>query len=561
VSELQQKVQSEAQKVKQEQQRVQELHGQIKKLEADCNKAEQQWSNLDEASTKTLKETEAKHVQTLDQLKQLHARDIDGLKEHHEHRLVESRKTVEKAASEHYEKELRSARAKFVKEKTEIWQKKQAESEKLVKLNETIHNLKEQHVHQLKLREQRAEQELLSLQQSLTASSDKNINALRSKVSQLQSENQDLEIPVIKSTPKDTLSSATQENVVTKSNVSLKCLDAVHASTKYPDIRPETNREKMAVKVNGSDISKSQNRPCSSMSLKRIWDLATELEPNTSRELNTELHSAHKHIDELLKLDTPSIGQPLTEDQRHQFSLALSSESGFGELIQEHEDPFVIKNAKTAKKLDPTLSVSSYHDSKSSAIPFKMPPNLNQEFRSSVPPSTSGSMGSVSVLAMKAGDKGQLLRAAEPRESKRSNTGIILGKAEPRSSTKASTIMLSSSRGKKRSFSGISYTGIDEDELGHAFKKIAPGREIRNIHRHPTSNIKTYGTRSNFGPQEAMQTRTAIHRFTVVGEPHVGKHAYNRPPTAKSGGGRSRRVLNKSSQYVMMARFDEELRR
>jgi hypothetical protein len=554
VSELREKVQTEMQRVLQEQHRSQEVQNKIKHLEVKYKEAEQQCRCLEDASNMSIKENEAKHREALDELKQQHTQAMERLKRDNESQVIKSRAIAEKEANELCTEERKTLEETFSKEKKEIQQKLNAESEKVVQFEQTIQNMKGQHALQLKLQYQKAEEGLIALRHSLTTSHEEVINTLRSKISQLQLENQDLEIQLMRAIPKSTPLQAIKLNDVEPNSKSPpKDLGTVDAGSNIPHVGLQINCEKPMGKTGHSSIAKSQNRPCSSMSLKRIGDLATELEPNSSHELNSKVDSTHTLVDEFQQQGTPNRGHPLTEDQEHIFSLASSSESGFGEMIQQYDNPFLTQDAESSHRLNNIPSATIHNDREVDAIPFKMS-NLNQEFRSSVPPSTSGSVGSVSILARKTSGNDHLRKAAESQKYNGSKQGTRLRENMHLSNARANGSRPSSTRGTKRS-----YGGMENELMEHVAKKPAPGREIRNIHRGP-SNRKTYGTRSNNPTQENVQSESAAGRFNVVGQPHVGKFSYNRPPTAKTGGGRSRRVLNRSSQYVMTARFEEELR-
>lgn len=545
-------------------QRSSELQNRLQQVELKYQQAEQSLQEMKNERRDSLKAVEIQHSTAINELKRQHLQVIEQLKMEHRDQIANAQRVaeVEKRTSIDHQRQL--SEETHLKEKALFEQKLEEESAKSKALEQTMNKLNEEHAQQIRLCEQLTAEELSSLRRSTLPIHNEFYESLNSKFSQLQLENHLLRSKLALLPESQKEHQGRRESARTIDSASQMAQEAIPLKIQNDPLVNSTHENyKEYQESSNGDFEKSLSV---SSKLLRLKDIASMLEPATSFELNSGINTM---LDSVMSVAYP--GTPLcsnrhaSEEIEKDFPQVLSSESGVNHMGLL-TDPFLPKDTLQTQQTESLIKqIPPTRSQNTDAIPFNLLNISHELLRSSVPPSTCGSLGSASVLASKS-------VASRASKSKQKSQGVILDPQHMHEFEASATCIDSGPHEKPSQLSRDNpqiYIGnvngrdrkrtipLDSQQENVAKRRMALPNSGK-IRRVPLND-------SGQGMSMPQQLYSGEDRFKVVGSPHIGQFPHNRPPTAKmsstkppSSRGSQRRFL-KRSEIMMVARFDQEL--
>jgi myosin heavy subunit len=563
---LQKQLQAESQVALQEQ--SSELQSKIQELEVNRSEAEQALRKFKKEQKEILRETEKKHTEMMNELELHHIESITQLKEEHNKQVVESATNARGDVAKIKDAQLKSLEEKSSREKIQLQKNLQMESEKIAAIQQALENAQEEHTQEIERCKQWAKVQMDQERENLELGQHESCNVFRAQISLLQLENHDLRSQIEHRAGGQ---HSKQENINLPDHYragSFEDLNDLHQSGL--DIKSGSAPGPTTMNQIEETLTAETKTALQEPKVRRLKDLATMLEPSNSKDLGA--------------LGTPKASNQQLPENLEQYSHFPSSGSKVAEVLLP-DNPFFVPRARGSNQEETENGRFVNSNCRPDAIPFNIYNPHHDVIRSSAPPSTSGSMESVSVLAKKV-VASQLPQSQHQQKPLKSGTSPSqqaseMGKGKRRTGPRGSRsqgyehnhsslqigaeliVVPSNDRHKLAtnvSARGMKRAAADIDHHEHISKKSEP----------PISRERTYRVALNDISQTRHQSNRMASRpndFQIVGTPHTGQFRYNRPPTArpttaKSTSSRSgpRRVL-KRSEFTMVARFDQELSR
>jgi hypothetical protein len=558
-SELRHKFEVEAQK--QIQERTFDLQHRLTQMVLTCQQAEKSLNDMEISRRESLEATEIQHSTAIDKLKRDHQQIIERLELEHQDNDAKTKSVVEMEIKKSFDNQYQLLEQKHFQERGQFEKILRTEREKIDSLEQTVKNLKEEHAQQMRDCEKRAAEELVNLHRSLAATKDENYESLRSRLSQLQLENRNLCSQLSQTAESQNDHQASAQPVGTDEVGSSAILrNALPLDSQLDHLlEPKLNSDNRGENQGAWNLNCKQQLTVTSSKLLRLKDIAAMLEPTTSLELSSGISTMLDNVVNITNLDTPRPPIGHLEEMGAQFPQELNSTSGprqTGLLT----NPFLVKESDQRQQTETQTQPEPLSgDQNTEAIPFKLFDRPHEPFRSSAPPSTCGSIGSVSVLATKsrAQSQSRVIGTNNNHEARGSAENNVSGPStfvQPLQFTLNDShydISKMDKQGMKRLSSSNQYP----ENIGKKRIAVSDTGKLQQVPLDDSTN----------GISDSQPIQPGEERFKVVGSPHIGQFPHNRPPTAKaramtrtSSRGSQRRLL-KRSEIMMVARFDQEL--
>lgn len=537
----------------------------IAHLEAKVSRADQSLKRAREQHGELVKATQSAHNQQLENTKQEYILTQERLKKEFAEKLSETSKHAMVEARKSFEKAQADTETKLHSRIMALEQKLQAESEKFTQLQKSLHDVKQAHERELQSEVQKATTDGDQLRSTLVKEHDEAIRSIQTQFSQVQLENEELKA-------KDRHTSKNLDIVSLNTNHSVNAEDHTGITQNLDNLLNfdeinEINNEATGITQLMRDaglisrssavedpkvvIQASQSTPRFQPNVKRLTDLAAELEPSNTFEVDDAIGAMFDFTRCFMDPVTPAMAREDSNQLREgDTTLLCSDDNVFGNNTAMIINPFTMEKSNAGDEAHQSESHAANTSRKSYAVPFDI--SRMNSGRSSVPPSTSGSMDSGSVLA---GKGVSASRNHGTPKTQSINEGIDW---------------------EKKIYSRIPTPGLTASQPGFLRpppvadnkRKRAPSMDgLKNGNKKSATTSSLSKTQRIPLNDISNRTHSTVDQFKIIGSPHMGQFGYNRPPTAgehpssnSRSGSRGRGVMKRTTEVSMVARFDQELK-